>query len=173
LKVSIIEKIKVEGKWTNKAVQMPKRKPNRKGFYLQDCRDGKFLLVWREGAQKKYSDSIPTLPEAIRAKEQKELYLASLAKGLKVEDPTEGNTRLTIPLQSTSSLRISLGVVIPFPCTRRTSDSFSGGTLKRQRRRKPSSIKSTVPTSWDSNTFWKPTLTCKTMNTPLRGSAFG
>ncbi len=63
---------------------------------MKDCRDGKFLLVWREGGQKKYSDYILTLPEAIRAKEQKELYLASLAKGLKVEDPSEGKTRLTI-----------------------------------------------------------------------------
>jgi integrase len=96
LKVSIIEKVKVNGKWTNKSVEVPKPKPNGKGFYLRDCRDGKFLLVWREGGQKKYSDYIPSLPDAIWAKEQKELYLAGLAKGLKVEDPSEGKTRLTI-----------------------------------------------------------------------------
>jgi len=96
LKVSIIEKVKVNGSWTNKPVDLPKPKPNGKGFYLKDRRDGKFLLVWREDGKKKYSDCISTLPEAVRAKEQKELYLASLAKGLKVEDPSEGSVRLTI-----------------------------------------------------------------------------
>jgi hypothetical protein len=53
-------------------------------------------LLWREGGQTRYSRYIPTLPEAIRAKEQKELYLAGLANGLKVEDPTEGKIRLTV-----------------------------------------------------------------------------
>ena len=93
LKVSIIEKIKLNGKWTNKSVEVPEPKPNGKGFYLKDRRDGKFLLVWREDGRKKYSGCMQTLPEAVRAKEQKELYLASLAKGLKVEDPSDGNIR--------------------------------------------------------------------------------
>jgi hypothetical protein len=92
LKVSITEKVKVNGKWTNQPVETPKPKPNGKGFYLKDRRNGKFLLVWREDGQKKYSDCILTLPEAIRAKEQKELYLASIANGLKVEDPSDGKT---------------------------------------------------------------------------------
>jgi hypothetical protein len=43
LKVSIIEKIKVNGRWTNKPVRVPKQKSNGKGFYLRDCREGKFL----------------------------------------------------------------------------------------------------------------------------------
>ncbi len=96
LKVSIIEKVKINGNWTNKPVEVPEQKPNGKGLYLKDRRDGKFLLVWREDGQKKYSDCILTLPEAIRAKEQKELYLASMANGLKVEDPSDGKVRLTI-----------------------------------------------------------------------------
>ena len=96
LKVSRIEKVRANGKWTSKSVEIPKLKPNGKGFYLKDCRDGKFLLVRREGGQKKYSDYILTLPEAILAKEQKELYLASLSKGLEVEDPSDGNARLAI-----------------------------------------------------------------------------
>jgi len=96
LKVSLIEKVRVNGNWTSKSVEVPKLKPNGKGFYLKDCREGKFLLVWREGDRKKYSDYILTLPEAILAKEQKELYLASLSKGLKVEDPSDGNARLAI-----------------------------------------------------------------------------
>jgi integrase len=96
LKVSIIEKIKVDGTWKSVPVKVPKSKPNGKGLYLKDRREGNFLLVWREGGQKQYSNYIPLLPEAIRAKEQKELYLASLANGLKVEDPTEGKTRPTV-----------------------------------------------------------------------------
>ncbi|MGA8538255.1 MAG: hypothetical protein WB566_02085, partial [Terriglobales bacterium] len=86
LKVSIIEKIKIDGAWRNVSVKVPKSKPNAKGLYLKDRREGNFLLVWREGGRKHYSTYIPSLPEAIRAKDQKELYLASLAKGLKVED---------------------------------------------------------------------------------------
>lgn len=96
LKVSIIEKIKVDGAWKSVPVPVPKEKPNGKGLYLKDRRDGNFLLVWREGGQKRYSSYIPTLPDAIWAKEQKELYLENLANGLKVGDPAEGGTRLTI-----------------------------------------------------------------------------
>jgi integrase len=96
LKASIIEKIKVDGAWKSVPVKVPKAKPNGKGFYLRDRREGKFLLVWREGGRKQYSNYILSLPEAIQAKEQKEIYLASSAKGLKVEDPTEGKTRPTV-----------------------------------------------------------------------------
>ncbi len=96
LKVSIIEKIKVDGAWKSVPVRVPKSKPNGKGLYLKDRREGNFLLVWREDGQKRYSNYIPSLPEAIRAKEQTELYLAGLARGLKVGDPSEGKVRLTI-----------------------------------------------------------------------------
>jgi integrase len=96
LKVSIIEKIKADGVWKAVPVSVPKEKPNGKGLYLKDHREGKFLLVWREGGQKRYSGYIPSLPEAIREKKQKELYLAGVANGLRVEDPTEGNARLTV-----------------------------------------------------------------------------
>jgi hypothetical protein len=78
LKVSIIEKIKVDGVWKAVPVSVPKEKPNGKGLYLKDHREGKFLLVWREGGQKRYSGYIPSLPEAIREKKQKELYLAGV-----------------------------------------------------------------------------------------------
>ena len=66
-------------------------------------RRGKFLLVWREGGQRIYhplpnykDGNLPLLGDAIIAKEQKEQYLASLAAGLKVEDPVESKTRLTV-----------------------------------------------------------------------------
>ncbi len=63
LKVSIIERIKVDGKWTSTPVPVPKQKPNGKGVYLKDFREGKFLLVWREDGRKRYSDYIPNLKD--------------------------------------------------------------------------------------------------------------
>jgi hypothetical protein len=97
LKVSIIEKVKLaSGKWTNLPVKIPKPKPNGKGLYLKDCREGNFYLLWREGGQRRYHPVHGPLKDAITAKEQKELYLASIAKGLHVEDPSVGNIRLTI-----------------------------------------------------------------------------
>ena len=45
LKVSILEKIKrADGTWVSVTVKVPKPKPNGKGFYLKDCREGKFYL---------------------------------------------------------------------------------------------------------------------------------
>ncbi|MFZ1916591.1 MAG: hypothetical protein WAU58_03385 [Terriglobales bacterium] len=89
LKVSIIEKVKLaSGRWTNLPVITPKFKPNGKGLYLKDSRDGNFYLLWREGGQRKYHPVRGALKDAITAKERKELYLTSVAKGLHVEDPT-------------------------------------------------------------------------------------
>lgn len=96
LKVSIIEKIKVGKDWDTVPVPVPEEKPNGKGLYLKDRRDGKFHLVWREGGTKRYSSLILSLPDALREKKQKELYLASLANGLDVNDPIGGRTRLTV-----------------------------------------------------------------------------
>jgi hypothetical protein len=93
LKVSIIEKVKqADGSWTNVTVKLPKSIPGNKGLYLKDRRDGKFYLLWREGKRRVYHPVEGSLSEAIRAKEQKESYLASIAAGLKVENPTEGTT---------------------------------------------------------------------------------
>lgn len=97
LSVSIIEKIKqADGTWTNVTVKLPKSKPGNKGLYLNDRRDGKFYLLWREGKRRVYHPVEGSLSEAVRAKEQKEKYLASVAAGLKVEDPTESTVRLTV-----------------------------------------------------------------------------
>jgi len=96
-KVSIIEKLKLaNGEWTNLPVKIPKNRPNGKGLYLKDRREGDFYLVWREGERKQYDPVPGRLSDAIEKKEQKELYLASIAKGLRVEDPSAGKTRLTI-----------------------------------------------------------------------------
>ena len=82
LKVSIIEKVKLaSGRWTNLPVKIPKSKPNGKGLYLKDCREGNFYLLWRECRQRRYHSVRGSLENAITAKERKELYLASIAKG--------------------------------------------------------------------------------------------
>lgn len=91
LRVSIIEKVKqADGAWTNVAVKIPRSKAGNKGLYLKDNRDGKFYLLWREGKRRVYHPVEGCLSQAIRAKEQKETYLASLAAGLRVERPDPG-----------------------------------------------------------------------------------
>jgi integrase len=91
-----MEKVKLaNGKWTNRPVKIPKRKTNGE-LYLKDCREGNFYLLWREGNRKRYYRAAGWLNDAIQKKEQKELYLASVAKGLHVEDPSVSNTRMTI-----------------------------------------------------------------------------
>jgi hypothetical protein len=66
LKASIIEKIKVDGAWKSVPVKVPKAKPNGKGFYLRDRWEGKFLLVWREGGRKQYSNYILSTAASLR-----------------------------------------------------------------------------------------------------------
>jgi len=63
-------------------------------LYLKDQREGNFYLVWREGERKQYEPVPGRLSDAIQKKERKELYLASVAKGLRVEDPTATSSRL-------------------------------------------------------------------------------
>jgi hypothetical protein len=117
LKVSIIEKVKLaSGKWTNLPVKIPKSKPNGKGLYLKDSRDGNFYLLWREGGQRRYYPVHGALRDAITAKEKKELYLVSVAKGLQIEDPSTGTTRLTIAagIDEYLSFLTGRGNTIPF-----------------------------------------------------------
>ena len=110
LKVSIVEKVKLaSGKWTNLPVRIPKSKPNGKGLYLKDSRDGNFYLLWREGGQRKYHPVHGALKDAMAAKERKELYLAGIAKGLHVEDPSVGNIRLTVAAGIDEYLNILTG----------------------------------------------------------------
>lgn len=94
-RVSIIEKVKqADGTWTNVAVKIPAGKPRSGGLYLKDQREGKFYLLWREGGRRIYHPAEGPLENAIRAKEQKEKYLASVAAGLKVEDSTGAGPRM-------------------------------------------------------------------------------
>ena len=52
LKVAIIEKIKPkDGTWTNVGIAIPKAKPNGKGLYLKDRREGKILFALARGAK--------------------------------------------------------------------------------------------------------------------------
>lgn len=96
LKVSIIEKVKLGGAWTNVPVKIPTGKPRNGGLYLKDQREGKFYLLWREGGRRIYHPVEGPLETAVRAKEQKEKYLASVAAGLKVEDPAGAGPRLAV-----------------------------------------------------------------------------
>jgi hypothetical protein len=110
LKVSIIEKVKLaNGVWTNRPVEIPKPKPNGKGLYLKDRREGNFYLVWRDGKRKQYEPVPGRLSDAIQQKTRKELYLASVAKGLRVDDPTASSSRLTIASAVSDYLSVLTG----------------------------------------------------------------
>ncbi|MGA3090461.1 MAG: hypothetical protein ABSD75_17755 [Terriglobales bacterium] len=49
--VNIYERVKVDGKWRDCPVEVPKLKPDGK-LYLKDDRDGKFMISWYEGRKK-------------------------------------------------------------------------------------------------------------------------
>jgi integrase len=92
--VNIYERVKVDGKWRDWPVLLPKLKPDGK-LYLKDDRDGKFMISWYEGRKKaRYAQTFKTLSEALRVKVDKEWYLQNLHRG--VQDPTLPDPRVPI-----------------------------------------------------------------------------
>jgi hypothetical protein len=51
--VKIYERVKVQGRWTDRSVSIPKLKVDGK-MYLKDDREGKFHISWYEGENKKW-----------------------------------------------------------------------------------------------------------------------
>ncbi len=93
--VNIYERVKVDGKWRDWPVEVPKLKPDGK-LYLKDGRDGKFMISWYEGRKKvRYAQTFKTLSEALRVRADKEWYLQNLHRG--VQDPTLPDPRVPIP----------------------------------------------------------------------------
>lgn len=94
-KVNISERVKVHGKWTSTAVEIPKLKSDNT-LYLKDKRDGKFKLSWYEGKRKQWHPTtFRTLGEALKAKAEKEWFLQNQNRP-GVQDPTQPDTRLLI-----------------------------------------------------------------------------
>ena len=94
-KVNISERVKVHGKWTSTAVEIPKLKSDN-SLYLKDKRDGKFKLSWYEGKRKQWHPTtFRTLSAALKAKEEKEWFLQNQNRP-GVQDPTQPDTRLLI-----------------------------------------------------------------------------
>ena len=93
--VNIYERVKVDGKWRDWPVVVPKLKPDGK-LYLKDDRDGKFMISWYEARKKaRCPQTFKTLSEALRVKADKEWYLQNLHRG--VQDPTLSDPRVPIP----------------------------------------------------------------------------
>ena len=64
--VKIYERVKLQGKWTDRAVPIPKLKADGM-MYLKDDREGKFHISWYEGKIKKWHPTTcTTLSEALR-----------------------------------------------------------------------------------------------------------
>ena len=73
--VKIYERVKLQGKWTDRAVPIPKLKADGM-MYLKDDREGKFHISWYEGKIKKWHPTTcTTLSEALRVKADKEWFV--------------------------------------------------------------------------------------------------
>ena len=87
--------MKVQGKWTDRAVPIPKLKADGT-MYLKDDREGKFHISWYEGKIKKWHPTTcTTLSEALKVKADKEWFVQNQnCPG--VQDPTLPDARLPI-----------------------------------------------------------------------------
>ena len=91
--VNIYERVKVQGKWTDRSVSIPKLKADGT-MYLKDNREGKFRISWYEGKSKKWHPTIcTTLSEALRVKSDKEWFVQNQNRP-GVQDPTLPDARL-------------------------------------------------------------------------------
>ena len=85
--VKIYERVKVQEKWTDRPVSIPKRKADGT-LYLKDDRGGKFHLSWYEAKNKKWHPkACATLSEALRVKADKEWFVQNQNRP-GVQDPT-------------------------------------------------------------------------------------
>ena len=93
--VKIYDRVKVQGKWTDRPVSIPKLKADGT-MYLKDDREGKFHISWYEGKSKKrHPKTCTTLSEALKVKADKEWFVQNQnCPG--VQDPTLPDARLPI-----------------------------------------------------------------------------
>jgi integrase len=95
--VNIYERVKVQGKWTDRSVPIPKLKADGT-MYLKDDREGKFHISWYEGTSKKWHPkTCATLSEALRVKADKEWFVQNQNRP-GVQDPTRPDVRVPISL---------------------------------------------------------------------------
>jgi len=91
IKVKIYERVKTDGKWTRRPVEVPdRRKRNGKLFVHQD-RQGKFQISWYEQRIKQWqevssNEELPFLSDAVAEAEKKAWYLNN--RHYNVIDPT-------------------------------------------------------------------------------------
>ncbi len=93
--VKIYERVKVQGKWTDRSFKIPRLKADGR-MYLKDDREGKFRISWYEGKSKKWHPTICTnLSDVLRVKADKEWFVLSQSRP-GVKDPTLPDTRSPI-----------------------------------------------------------------------------
>jgi hypothetical protein len=93
--VKIYERVKVQEKWTDRPVSIPKLKADGT-LYLKDDRGGKFHISWYEGKNKKWHPkTCATLSDALRVKADKEWFVQNQNRP-GVQDPTLPDARIPI-----------------------------------------------------------------------------
>jgi hypothetical protein len=93
--VKIYERAKVQGKWTDRSVALPKLKADGT-MYLKDNREGRFRISWYEGTAKKWHPTTcTTISEALRVKADKEWFVQNQNRP-GVQDPTLPDARIPI-----------------------------------------------------------------------------
>ena len=86
-KAKIYERVQVHGRWTDRAVRLPKLRADGT-LYLKDDREAKFRVSWYEGKKKQWHPSAcSSLGEALRVKNDKEWFLRNQSRP-GVQDPT-------------------------------------------------------------------------------------
>ncbi|HTG27588.1 MAG TPA: hypothetical protein VK818_05140 [Methylomirabilota bacterium] len=79
-RAKIYERMQVHGVWTDRAVSVPKLKPDG-ALYLKDERDGKFRVSWYQGRKKHWHPTTCcSLSLALRVKSDKEWFLKNQSR---------------------------------------------------------------------------------------------
>jgi integrase/recombinase XerD len=94
-RVNIYERLKINGKWSDRPVQLPKLTRDET-LNPKDDRDGRFYASWYDGRKKcRHPEPLKLLSDAVKIKVAKEFYLRN-RKRSGVSDPTVPKHRLPI-----------------------------------------------------------------------------
>ena len=94
IKVTIYERVKLDGKWTRVRVEIPSGRKRDGRWFLKDDRQGKFELSWYGKRRKKWQhvanptdeEQLPYLLHALKQAEDKSWFLNNRHRN--VTDPT-------------------------------------------------------------------------------------
>jgi hypothetical protein len=76
IKVKIYERVKLDGKWTRRPVELPDRRKRDGKLFVHQNRQGKFQISWYENRIKQWqevpsNEELPFLSDAVAEAEKK------------------------------------------------------------------------------------------------------